>query len=862
MPSNPEEPESSPGGDARLRTAVAAWVATADEPDERVGDADGAGADAGAEGGSASGRGGAGGDEPQAADAADDDEPADADPAPVAVADVDSGPDVNSKSDSDSATDSVSDADSEVASRAELDADADAGAAPKAGVDGPAGADAGSGSDAERSGGDVAGGSAGSEGSESDAVGAASASEGDSGSGRAAADADEPKAAETAEEPVEPDGSGESAGDDLAPVADAEGDRAVVGGDAPSGAGVDATSDREAQADEAPKDGAGSSAAPGRGDEPKADPDSDAGSSPSPSPSSDSSPSPSFDSDSGIGSERPKSGVDQHTAVFRAVRPGRPVDQPTTALKTVRPSAPVEPPESAAERTSTFVPLKPDGVRQAPVRKPEQKPEGSAPVAPAAPPAPPAHPVAAPAVAAHPVAAHPVAAPAAAAPAAAQAIPEAERTRQQPMPPRPPLDMLAELTNKPAPPETPTRTAVRRVKIWTPLLLLVVVLFAVAQFLRPLPAPALALTADPSYTFKGGSLDMPWPETGQSAVEVQGVGSIGTNGAQKSSPIASVAKVMTAYVILKEHPLKGREVGPKITVDALAEEQSKSPDESTAPIKEGQEFTEKQMLQLLMIPSGNNAARLLARWDAKSEDAFVKKMNDTAKDLGMKNSTYTDPSGFEKTTVSTATDQLKLAKAVMQYDVFRGIVDLPEVEIPGIDGKIYNNNNILLNPGVSGIKTGSTTPAGGNLVWAADTIIDGKKRRIVGAVMGQQTDGTLDAKLQLALTNSLKLIQAAQRDVTSATVVKKGEVVGYIDDGLGGRTPVVATKDLKAVGWPGLKVELAISDGGKTPPHAAKAGTEVGQLTVGTGPGQVKAPVALQKDLVEPAFGDKLTRIG
>ncbi|MEN8649198.1 D-alanyl-D-alanine carboxypeptidase [Streptomyces sp. 21So2-11] len=825
MPANPEEPESSPGGDARLRAAVAAWVATADEPDdpdssdrsddpdraeERAGDAD-AGAGAGAEGG----RGDAGGDEPQAADAADepDDEPADADPAPVADVDPDPDvdPDVNSNVDSGSSS------------------------------------DAGSGSGAERSGDVVA---EGSESSESDAAGATSVPEGDSGSGRAATDADEPKAAVTAEEPVEPDGpdgSGESAGADLDRVADAEGDRAVVGAGAPSGTDVDATPDPEAEADEAPEAGAGSGAAPGRGDEPKAGSDSEAGS------RSDPRSDPRSRSDSGSASGPSSPAVDQHTAVFRAVRPGRSVDRPTTALKAVRPSAPVEPPESAAERTSTFVPLKPDDVRQAPARKPEQKPEG----APAAPPAPP---VRAPSVRAPSVRAPSVPAPSA--PAAVQAIPEAERTRQQPMPPRPPLDMLAELTNKPAPPETPARTAVRRVKIWTPLLLLVVVLFAVAQFLRPLPAPALALTADPSYTFKGGALDMPWPSTGQSAVEVQGVGSIGTDGAQKSAPIASVAKVMTAYVILKEHPLKGEEVGPKITVDALAEEQSKSPDESTASIKEGQEFTEKQMLQLLMIPSGNNAARLLARWDADSEDAFVKKMNDAAKDLGMKNSTYTDPSGFEKTTVSTATDQLKLAKAVMQYDVFRGIVDLPEVEIPGIDGKIYNNNNILLNPGVSGIKTGSTTPAGGNLVWAADTIIDGKKRRIVGAVMSQQTEGTLDAKLQLALTNSLKLIQAAQRDVTSATVVKKGEVVGYIDDGLGGRTPVVATRDLKAVGWPGLKVELAISDGGKTPPHAAKAGTEVGQLTVGTGPGQVKAPVALQKDLVEPAFGDKLTRIG
>lgn len=128
--------------------------------------------------------------------------------------------------------------------------------------------------------------------------------------------------------------------------------------------------------------------------------------------------------------------------------------------------------------------------------------------------------------------------------------------------------------------------------------------------------------------------------------------------------------------------------------------------------------------------------------------------------------------------------------------------------------------------------------------------------------MGQTTGTTLDSKLQRAMDNSYKLIQAAQQDVTSATVVKKGEVVGYVDDGLGGKTPVVATKNLKAIGWPGLKAELSIGDAGSAVPHSAKAGTVVGEVTVGSGPGKVTAPVALQKDLAEPGFGAKLTRVG
>ncbi|MGW7432072.1 D-alanyl-D-alanine carboxypeptidase family protein [Streptomyces sp. NPDC054861] len=564
--------------------------------------------------------------------------------------------------------------------------------------------------------------------------------------------------------------------------------------------------------------------------------------------------------------------LDQPTAVFKAVRPPV-VDQPTTALKLppvtpVTPSAkptPTDgaapeaakapeavkapesakapstpqapkPPESDAERTSQFIPLRRDLPEAAAAPAP-QRPAEPKPAAAAAP-----------------------SAPAAATPPAS--LTEAERTRQQPMPPLPPLDLLAELTNTPPPQPTALRTTVRRVRIWTPLVILLLIIFAIVQFVRPLPAPALALSTAPTYTFAGGALNMPWPAEGQGAAEVEGVGSLGTYGAQKPAPIASVAKTMTAYVILRDHPIKGNANGPEITVDKKAGEQAKAKDESTAQIEEGQKYSEKELLQLLMIPSGNNVARLLARWDAGTEAAFVDKMNAAAKDLGMTGSVYTDPSGLQATTVSTPLDQLKLAKAVMQYDVFREIVNMPNLTVDGIPGQIENNNNILLKPGVGGIKTGSSTPAGGNLLWSANTVIDGKSRRILGVVMGAKDADQLYQKLQLAIDYSLKLIQQAQKDVTSAPVVRKGQVVGYVDDGLGGRTPVIATKELKAIGWPGLKVDLELTDGGTAVPHAAKAGAIVGQVSIGTGTGKVSAPVALQADLVEPGFDKKLTRIG
>ncbi|WP_235031996.1 D-alanyl-D-alanine carboxypeptidase family protein [Actinacidiphila yanglinensis] len=439
-----------------------------------------------------------------------------------------------------------------------------------------------------------------------------------------------------------------------------------------------------------------------------------------------------------------------------------------------------------------------------------------------------------------------------------------EGTRGMPVPPVPdkqPLKLLAELTNTPPPAETTLRTVVRRFKIWTPLVVLLAIVFVVVQAVRPLPSPKLALTTVPSYTFAGTPLPqtMPWPTEGQSVAEVEGLGSLGVHGTQSPVPIASLTKVMTAYVVLHDHPLTGKQGGPMITVDAQAAQEASSEDQSTAPVKAGQRFDERQMLQLLLIPSGNNIARLLARWDSGTQDAFVAKMTKAAKQLGMTHTTYTGASGIEETTVSTAVDQLDLARQVMKNDVFRSVVAMPNIDIPGV-GRIYNNNNDLVKFGVVGIKTGSSTPAGGALMWAAHKTVDGKQQLILGVVLQQHGGSTVNDSLQTALQRSQTLIDSVQAGLDSATIVKKGTVVGKVDDGLGGTTPVVVGKDLAAIGWPGMKKDLTLTpdDGGL--PHNAPAGTKVGTLSFGTGAARTEVPVVLQSDLSAPGFGAKLTR--
>ncbi|MFD5509955.1 D-alanyl-D-alanine carboxypeptidase family protein [Streptomyces sp. NPDC127051] len=530
----------------------------------------------------------------------------------------------------------------------------------------------------------------------------------------------------------------------------------------------------------------------------------------------------------GAGKGSDEAADSERTAVFRAVKPD--AKAPAPASQKPAGSRPVPPKAADGERASTFVPLrKEDG--------PAPKPAPAAPAAADSDPAP--------APAKTPV-----------------PVPErTERTTQQPLPPKPPLDMLADLTNNPPPPPSPIRTAVRRVKIYAPLVALLVIILAVVQLVRPMPEPKLTMTAKSSYTFDGGNPVLPWPKEGQAYMAAAGLGTVGSFGEQKPVAIGSVAKTMTAYVILKNHPLKKGEKGPLIDIDKTAVDdgaKSSEGESTVGTLKAGDKINEYDALAAIMIPSANNVARLLARWDSGGDqDAFVKKMNEAAKELGMTNTTYTDPSGLDATTVSTAEDQVKLGLKVVEMPELIAITKLPEWTDQY--GKKWRNYNTLIpGNGALGIKTGSTTKAGGNLLFAAEKQVGNTRQLIVGAVLGQYGVPILDT----AIAASKQVMLATQKILVNAPVVKKGDVVGYVDDGLGGHTPVVATADVEAVGWPSLTVNVKLAAGEGKLPQTAKAGTEIGVLTVGEGASQVKVPVALQSDLAAPGIGSKLTRVG
>jgi D-alanyl-D-alanine carboxypeptidase (penicillin-binding protein 5/6) len=172
-------------------------------------------------------------------------------------------------------------------------------------------------------------------------------------------------------------------------------------------------------------------------------------------------------------------------------------------------------------------------------------------------------------------------------------------------------------------------------------------------------------------------------------------------------------------------------------------------EQSVVSIAAGEQLTERQALQALLLPSANNIAAVLARWDAGSQERFVARMNATARSLGMTHTRYTDPSGYDDATVSTAADQVRIVDRAMRLPVFATIVATPSATLPVV-GTVNNTNALLGQNGFVGVKTGNTDAAGGCFAFRAIRSIDGKRTTITGVVLGQPGRNQLAAGLAAA----------------------------------------------------------------------------------------------------------------
>jgi D-alanyl-D-alanine carboxypeptidase (penicillin-binding protein 5/6) len=397
----------------------------------------------------------------------------------------------------------------------------------------------------------------------------------------------------------------------------------------------------------------------------------------------------------------------------------------------------------------------------------------------------------------------------------------------------------------------------RRRRLWLYVAVLVPVLaaagLAAVRLVGPMPAPQVIQAVPETYVIPGTPPVLPWPKDGQAVLEVEGLGGLGSSGGSKPVPIASVTKVMTAYLVLRDHPMRPDENGPTLTVSA--DEAAAYPDElaagqSLVQVAAGEVLTERQALQALLLPSANNMAYILARWDAGGRAAFVAKMNQAADGLGMKHTRYTDPSGLDPTTVSTAADQVTLARAAMGVPALAQIVAMPQATVP-VAGVIRNVNTLLGQDGIVGVKTGSTDAAGGCLVFAADIGVEGHPLKVIGAVLGPGPE------VEDAFTATRRLVQMGTGVLHLYRAVQAGQLVATVRGPLGQSTTLVASDDLDVLGWPGLSYRL---DTNATVPDRIAAAVGVGKLRLTAANTAVSTDVQTTGALIPPHWWERMIR--
>ena len=342
---------------------------------------------------------------------------------------------------------------------------------------------------------------------------------------------------------------------------------------------------------------------------------------------------------------------------------------------------------------------------------------------------------------------------------------------------------------------------------------------------RALPAlePVVAQTSLQSHTPNGA---LAWPGYGQAAVGLVGGDILVTNGVQKAVPIASTAKVLTALSVLAKKPLAPGQQGPTITItdaDVAIYNQYVANDGSVLNINSGEQITEYQMLEAMMLPSANNLADSLAIWAFGSLQDYRSFATNYARQLGLTDTHVgSDASGLAPDSTSTAHDLVLLGKAAMQNPLLANIVGLPSTtDIPGA-GTVKNVNFLLGTNSIVGIKTGNTDQAGGVFLSASTTVVDKKPITVVTAVLGAPT-------LWRALNDSVPLIRSAQTNFSANTLVPTNNVVGRYALPWGGSVAAITKTDTTVTAWNGSTIPVTIQL--QPLPYTSHSGQLAGSVT-------------------------------
>jgi D-alanyl-D-alanine carboxypeptidase len=309
-------------------------------------------------------------------------------------------------------------------------------------------------------------------------------------------------------------------------------------------------------------------------------------------------------------------------------------------------------------------------------------------------------------------------------------------------------------------------------------------------------------------------------------------------GADQPRAIASLTKMMTAYLALEAGALSKTYLVP-VAATTIGE--------STAGLRAGRRVSGRDLLEALMVPSANDAAETLAIGIDGSQAAFVRRMNRTARELGMTHTTYRAPYGLDEAGQhSTAADQLILARALMRNAGIRPIARLRSAVIDGL--RLRAANTMLgAYAGADGVKTGHTNDAG----WCLAATARRGGRRIYVIGLGAPDQATRDRDIG-------RLLDWGFSQLHSVVAVRQGTIGGRLSLPYGGTVDARVQTTLRVWVRQGEQLRVRYRLASARPPLALGARIGTVEVLVGNNVA-AQVPLVAARDVAAPGLLDRVS---
>jgi D-alanyl-D-alanine carboxypeptidase (penicillin-binding protein 5/6) len=381
-----------------------------------------------------------------------------------------------------------------------------------------------------------------------------------------------------------------------------------------------------------------------------------------------------------------------------------------------------------------------------------------------------------------------------------------------------------------------------------------------ATLVGPLPQATSTLAESPGEV--AGAITPAVPQTGASAI-VADVATpvLATGGIAEAVPIAGAAKVITALVVLSEKPLRAGSAGPGIGItagDAADYVRYVAESARAVPVSSGEYWSQREVLEAMLLGSSNNHADLLARWAFGSVEAYLEAAEGWLAARGLTSISLVDATGLDENDVGTASDLARISALAFSEASIAEIMALDDASLPG--GRSVDNRAAYQSElGYTGVSRSYTDEAGVTFLFALDPNAsvdaeagasassagdgdDGAPARLYGAFLREPDWETLDGDLTT-------FAASAAGTLAETPVVTDGQTFVTYTTPWGDTAHGVATSTETQRLWVTSPIEYAVEEESLS---TGSAGQRVGTVTVTTPDGPVTVPLELDARIADP----------